>query len=256
MPGLPLGRGCATLFMGNRGRPEWWNGDLCHAYSQIPHSHLLYPSLFLTHTLHSLPVPPLWIEEQQIEPGRRRLMSSGFATQHLLWHTKLEQQALSQYAHKLVSYSTEIKKGNWLGYMKCRRVEIILRLATLVKVETLCWLEIQMWSSSVNCTSTSAVLDRRLHAAPSPAVTDVINDDLPWIDRLFKSYFSVDTPAQETDSHSWWTLKNSAKHTPKCTLCSSDFTLDRTSKKLGDYFTLERSPAVTHFMKRYPQKTV
>lgn len=59
-----------------------------------------------------------------------------------------------------------------------------------------------MWSSSVNCTSTSAVLDRRLHAAPSPAVTDVINDDLPWIDRLFKSYFSVDTPAQETDSHS------------------------------------------------------
>lgn len=32
-------------------------------------------------------------------------MSSGFATQHLHWHTKLEQQVLSQYTHKLVSYN-------------------------------------------------------------------------------------------------------------------------------------------------------
>lgn len=89
------------------------DGDLCHAYSQIPHSHLPYSSLFLTHILHSLPVPPLWIEEQQIEPGRRRLMSLGFATQHLRWHTKLEQQVPTQYAHKLVSYNTEIQKRNW-----------------------------------------------------------------------------------------------------------------------------------------------
>lgn len=37
-------------------------------------------------------------------------MSSEFATQHLLWHTKLEQQAPSQYACKLLSYNTEIKK--------------------------------------------------------------------------------------------------------------------------------------------------
>lgn len=46
-PGLPLGRGCATLFMGNRGRPGCRNGDLCHAYSQIPHSHLPFLSVFL-----------------------------------------------------------------------------------------------------------------------------------------------------------------------------------------------------------------
>ncbi len=115
MPGLPLGRDCATLFMGNRGRPGWRNGDPCHSYSQIPHSHLPCPSLFLTHTLHSLPVPPLWIEEQQIELGRRRLMSSGFATQHLLWHIKLEQQAPLQYAHKLVSYNIEVKKETGLA---------------------------------------------------------------------------------------------------------------------------------------------
>lgn len=45
MPGLPLGRGCATLFMGNRGRPGWRNGDLCHSYSQTPP---LTPPIFLS----------------------------------------------------------------------------------------------------------------------------------------------------------------------------------------------------------------
>lgn len=54
---------------------------------KIPLSHLPYSSLFLTHILHSLPVPPLWIEEQQIELGGR-LMSSGFAIQHLPWQTQ------------------------------------------------------------------------------------------------------------------------------------------------------------------------
>lgn len=121
-----------------------------------PHSHLPCPSLFLTHTLHSLPVPPLWIEEQQIELGRRRLMSSGFATQHLLWHTKLEQQAPLQYAHKLVSYNTEIKKetglatSNWDFFTNNGNN---LKIGQMCIVDTSYWPEMQMWSSSMNSTT-------------------------------------------------------------------------------------------------------
>ncbi|TNN76977.1 hypothetical protein EYF80_012823 [Liparis tanakae] len=44
-------------------------------------------------------------------------MSSGFATQHLLWHTKLEQQAPSQYAPSTFStyhYGGSIKLFLWV----------------------------------------------------------------------------------------------------------------------------------------------
>ena len=49
-----------------------------------------------------------------------------------------------------------------------------------------------MWSNLMSYTrhtNMTAMLNRWLHAALSPAVTYDINDDLPWTDLLFNSPF-------------------------------------------------------------------
>lgn len=60
------------------------------------------------------------------------------------------------------------------------------------------------------------MLNRWLHAALSTAVTYDINDDLPWIDLLFKSPFPL-VSVNHCYNTDWFTLimtlKNSAKHT-------------------------------------------
>lgn len=110
MPGLPLGRGCATLFMGTRGGPGWGHGDPCHASSQNPH--LTPPvSISLSHSHITQSASPTTVNWGTTNRARRETDELGVCyIAPALADTKLQKQVPSLYILKLVSSNKNSRK--------------------------------------------------------------------------------------------------------------------------------------------------